>query len=91
MVKKIIEKHERKVQRILEIIPGLSSWSLILFPIWGSFLIPTIVAYYIIAFDVYWFYRSFSMAVLALLSYFKIRASQKYDWMKDVKGLTKNR
>lgn len=86
MVRKIIEKHEKKVQRILEIIPGLFSWSLILFPIWGSFLIPIIVAYYIIAFDVYWFYRSFSMAVLALISYFKIKASQKYDWMKDVKG-----
>lgn len=81
-----IKKHDKKIHRFLEILPGFFSWSLILFPIWGSFLIPIAVAYYIIAFDVYWFYRSVSMAILALLSYFKIRASQKYDWMKDVKG-----
>ena len=73
-------------QRGLEIIPGLFSWSLILFPVWGSFLIPEIVAYYIITFDVYWLYRSGSMAILAAISYFKIKAAQKYDWMADVKG-----
>lgn len=79
-------EHEKKVQRALEILPGLISWSLILFPIWGSFLVPLIVAYYILAFDVYWFYRSISLAVLTLSSYFQIRASQKYDWLKDVRG-----
>lgn len=73
------------LQRFLEIIPGVFSWSLILFPIWGSFLIPELVAYYIIAFDVYWLYRSASMAILAAISYFKLKAAQNYDWMKDVK------
>ena len=85
MIKEFIEKHEKKVHRFLEILPGFVSWSLILFPFWGSFLIPVAVAYYIIAFDVYWFYRSASMAILAFSSYFKINAAQKYDWMKDVK------
>ena len=86
MISNTEEKSNRKTQRLLEILPGLFSWSLILFPFWGSFFIPLAVAYYIIAFDVYWFYRSISNAVLALISYFKIRAYQKYDWMKDVKG-----
>lgn len=86
MIKRFVEKHEKKVHRFLEILPGFVSWSLILFPFWGSFLIPIAVAYYIIAFDVYWFYRSASMALLAFSSYFKINAAQKYDWMKDVKG-----
>lgn len=75
-----------RFHRFLEIIPGLFSWSLILFPIWGSFIIPTIVAYYIIAFDIYWLYRSASTAFLGLLSHFRIKAAQQYDWMKDVKG-----
>jgi len=86
MIKKLVEKHEQRVDRFLEIIPGLFSWSLILFPFWGSFVVPIAVAYYIIAFDVYWFYRSISVAVLALVSYFRIKAASKYDWMKDVKG-----
>ena len=86
MIKEFVEKHDRKVHRFLEILPGGVSWSLILFPVWGSFLIPIAVAYYIIAFDIYWFYRSASMAVFAFSSYFKIRVFQKYDWIRDVKG-----
>lgn len=86
MIKKFVEKHDIKIQRFLEILPGGFSWSLILFPFWGSFFIPVAVAYYIIAFDIYWFYRSASMALLALSSYAKIRVFTKYDWMKDVKG-----
>jgi glycosyltransferase involved in cell wall biosynthesis len=72
--------------RLLEIVPGFFSWSLILFPVWGSFFIPIAVAYYIIAFDVYWLYRSASTAFLAVLSYFRIKAAQKYQWMADVRG-----
>lgn len=79
-------RYPRLSQRLLEILPGFVSWSLILFPVWGSFFIPVVVAYYIIAFDVYWFYRSVSMAVLSLLAYYRIRASEKYDWMGDVRG-----
>lgn len=75
-----------RLQRALEIIPGLFSWSLILFPFWGSLLVPVAVAYYIIAFDIYWLYRSASTAFLALISHFRIKAAQNYDWMKDVKG-----
>ncbi len=85
MIRAFIEKHEKKVHRLLEILPGVFSWSLILFPFWGSFVIPVVVAYYIIAFDVYWFYRSASVMFLALGSYFKIRAAQRYNWMSDVR------
>lgn len=85
MIRKLLIQNEKKLQRFLEILPGFCSWFLILFPFWGSFLIPVAVAYYIIAFDVYWFYRSASMMLLAVSSYFKIKAAQKYNWMTDVK------
>ncbi|MBI2009666.1 MAG: glycosyltransferase family 2 protein [Candidatus Chisholmbacteria bacterium] len=74
-----------KTRRFLEILPGFVSWSLILFPIWGSLLVPTIVAYYIIAFAVYWFYRSASVAVLAVIGHFRLRAAERFDWLGDVK------
>lgn len=69
----------------MEILPGFVSWSLILFPVWGSFFLPMAVAYYIIAFDVFWLYRSISMSILSLLSHFRIKANSIYDWMGDVK------
>lgn len=48
-------------------------------------MIPEIVAYYIITFSVYWFYKSMSAASLALLGYFKLKSFQVYDWMGDVR------
>lgn len=87
MVKNWVRRHPVKSQRFLEIIPGFISWSLILFPFWGSFIIPEFVAYYVIAFSVYWLYRSLNLAVLSILADYKIKASSKYDWMKDVRAI----
>lgn len=78
-------KNKKIIYRLLEILPGFFSWSLILFPFWGSFLIPEVVAYYIIAFDVYWFYRATSIAFLAWLAHYKVKAYQSFDWLGDVK------
>jgi len=81
-----IIKNEKKVLRFLEIMPGFTSWSLIIFPIWGSFLMPTVVAYYIIAFDVYWLYRSMWTAVFSLLGYYRLKAAQQFDWLAEAKS-----
>ncbi len=87
MFKKWVRRHPVKSQRFLEILPGFISWSLILFPFWGSFIIPEFVAYYVIAFSVYWLYRSLTLAILSVLADLKIKASSKNDWMKDVREL----
>lgn len=84
--RKFIIKYPHQSQRLLEILPGFVSWSMILFPVWGSFLWPVGVAYYIIAFDVYWFYRSMSMSIFSVMAFYRIKASEKYDWMGDVEG-----
>lgn len=85
MLKKMMRRHPVRTQRFLEILPGFFSWSLILFPIWGSFLFPTIVAYYVITFAVYWLYRSGSIAILSVIAHFKIKASMRFDWVADIK------
>ena len=81
-----LNSKDKKLLRFLEILPGFISWSLIIFPIWGSLVIPVAVAYYIIAFDVYWLYRSFWTAILSLLSYYRIRASQQFDWLGEARS-----
>ena len=45
MLKKFILKNEKKFIRSLEIMPGLISWNIILFPYWGIFVIPEIVTW----------------------------------------------
>lgn len=85
MIRRYFQQHPVRTQRALEILPGLVSWSLILFPVWGSFVVPTLVAYYVIAFSVYWLYRSLAMALLSIVAHLKIKASSRFDWISDLK------
>lgn len=43
-------------QRVLETIPGLLTWGLILSPIWLGLLYPTLAIYILTFFSVYWAY-----------------------------------
>lgn len=86
MIRKFILAHPKLVQRALEILPGLVSWNLILFPYWGIFIVPTTVAYFILFFNIYWFYQSFQIAITATISHLRMQAAMKYDWLADVKN-----
>jgi len=81
MIKKIWSNPEKR-KRLWEILPGVLTWNVILFPLWGAFVVPQVVAYFMIAFLVYWMYRSFKSALLAVLGYYKIRAAEKTNWRK---------
>ncbi len=85
-MRRFFRRHDRQITRALEILPGFLSWNLILFPFWGAFFSPLLVGYFILAFDVFWLYKSASLALTATLSHFKIRASEKLDWLREVKG-----
>ena len=86
LLRKLIRKYPHGSQRVLEILPGFVSWMFILFPVWGSIFWPVGVAYFIIAFNVYWLYRSLVLSVSSVMSYYRIKAAEKYDWMGDVRG-----
>lgn len=79
------EKKDYLIKRALEILPGFVSWNLILFPAWGAFVMPVVVAYFILLFDVYWLYQSLSMAFFGIVAYFRLEASKKFDWLGEVK------
>lgn len=84
---KIFTTYPVKTRRALEIMPGLISWTLITLPIWGSYFIPWVVAYFILFFDVYWFYKSFSLAITAFIGARKIKKAEKENWLENVKPL----
>src|SRR3972149_8929166 len=86
--KKIFTRYPIKTRRGLELLPGFVSWTLILFPIWGSILIPYIVAYFILFFDVYWFYKSFSLAINAYVASKKIKNAEQINWLKKLEKLS---
>lgn len=70
-----------KRYRLWEMIPGFFAWMIIIFPIWGAFVIPKVVAYFVIAFLVYWLYQSSKSAIYAVIGYFKIQTAQATDWL----------
>ncbi|MCL5970436.1 MAG: glycosyltransferase family 2 protein [Patescibacteria group bacterium] len=83
---KIFTRYPIKTRRFIEITYGLSSWVLILSPIWGSLLIPYYIAYFILFYDVYWFYSSFSLSITAYIAAKKIKESEKEDWFEKTKN-----
>lgn len=85
-MRNFIEKHDKQILRMLEILPGFTSWNLILFPYWGILVIPDTVAYFILFFNIYWFYQSLQIAISSIISHTRIQAAKIYDWMGDVRG-----
>jgi hypothetical protein len=84
---KLFIRYPVKTRRSLEILPGFLAWMLILSPFWGSLLIPTQLAYFILFFDVYWLYKSFSLVVTATIASSRISATEKEDWNAKVQTL----
>jgi len=71
---------ERRVQRILEIIPGILTWVTLLGMFIFSFLVPVYVAIFIILFDIYWIYRTIFIAYYSVQGYKKLQRGKKIDW-----------
>lgn len=74
--------HEAKYWRLIEIIPGLLTWSAFLFVIIGSFLFPIITANVIITYTLVWVFRTFHFSYNLSKSYYYGLRAQKTDWNK---------
>ncbi len=82
---------KRWFYRLWEIIPGLLSWSILFAPIVLSLTYPIVLAYFIIAFDIFWLLKSFRMSFGLVESYNIFKKAEKINWnlrleeLKDVK------
>lgn len=74
----IIRNH--KYWRLLEILPGLISWTALLLPILLAVYFPVIVASIAIAYAIFWFFRSARLSVYLLLSYNKTKKALERHW-----------
>ncbi len=86
-MRRIFERYPEKSHRFLEILLPTFSWTIITMPLWLSFWHPAIVAYFVIGFDVYWFYKSATLAVNAFKSYLTLSAHVKVDWLSQAKKI----
>ncbi|OGK14109.1 hypothetical protein A2861_04040 [Candidatus Roizmanbacteria bacterium RIFCSPHIGHO2_01_FULL_38_15] len=73
--------------RFGEMIVPFSTWTIILLPLWLSPFHPAVVAYFIIAFDLYFLYKSLLTAYFASLSYTLIKNFENVPFYKNLKTL----
>lgn len=68
--------------RAFEILPGFISWSIILFPFILSQINPHATIFFIIAYLMLWFVKSFALNIRALQGYRRLTQHQKLPWHK---------
>lgn len=77
---KTTNPEERRWQRFFEMIPGTLTWTTLIGMFVLAFLAPVAAALLIIAFDVYWIYRSLYITYYSTKAYNKLQEGKKTDW-----------
>ncbi len=68
------------MRRALEVLTGSATWALLTAPIWGAFLAPDRLLWFLLVFNAYWLYKTANMAIAGLIGYWRLVAGQKVDW-----------
>jgi len=68
------------IQRLLEVVPGMVSWLLILSPLVLSFRFPAIVAWFVLIFDFYWLYKAVVLTGSVCVTFGRMRRTMAADW-----------
>lgn len=78
---------ERRLYRAFEILPGFLAWLTLLSVIFLSWLQPVWVAFFIIAFDVYWLLKTIYLSLHLRFSYNRMKRQIQVDWLGKLKSL----
>ena len=79
---------ERRVQRMLEIIPGSLTWLTFIGMIVFSFVFPIWVAVFIIVFDIYWLFRTIFITFYSTVAYNKLKEGKKVNWWERCQNIS---
>jgi hypothetical protein len=71
--------------RFLEILPGMTAWLILLMPFLLAPVIPAFVAYFILAFNLYWFLKALNLARHLLKGFSAMKKNMKIDWLERCK------
>lgn len=71
---------ERRVQRAIEMIPGMLTWGTLLGMIVFSFFLPVWAAIFVIVFDIYWIHRALYISLWSLAAHRAVEEGKRMDW-----------
>lgn len=78
-----LEGQDRKLYRMLEIFPGLVSWTTLLGLLILSFFTPAFVAFFIIAFDIYWLLLVIYLGIHLVVAFSRMKKNLRIDWREE--------
>ncbi len=81
----LADKKERRLYRFLEILPGLLSWGTLGGVVFLSWLQPVWIAFFIIAFDIYWLLRTIFLTIHLRSCFNRMEKVKKTDWLEELK------
>ncbi|OGI26009.1 MAG: hypothetical protein A3J76_05225 [Candidatus Moranbacteria bacterium RBG_13_45_13] len=76
------DPHEHRLQRAFEVIPGILTWFTLIGMFVFSFLLPIWVAVFIIAFDIYWLFRTIYISAYSIAAYRKMKRHKRINWLE---------
>ncbi|MDE1919973.1 MAG: glycosyltransferase family 2 protein [Candidatus Omnitrophica bacterium] len=85
--KENLNRHEAKLQRFLEILPGAASWTTLLGLVFLSISFPFTAACLIVAFYLSWILRLLYSTIFLVLSYTLLNIEKDTDWMRRIHGI----
>jgi cellulose synthase/poly-beta-1,6-N-acetylglucosamine synthase-like glycosyltransferase len=74
---------------LLPKVVGLATWGLVTLPLWGALVAPLTLAWLVLGFNAYWLLRSSMLGIGSIVSFVRLRRSEKVDWLgaaSDVPG-----
>ena len=72
---------------MLEMIPGVLSWSMILVPLVLAFWYPNLVAIWVIIFDLFWLFKALEVGWRLIGGYLRIKADSGVNYLAKLKNL----
>lgn len=76
--------------RFFEILPGLLSWGTLIGVVFLSWATPVFIAFFIIAFDIYWLLKTVFLSMHLRSSFRIIQQIKKKDWLSELKEKNKD-
>jgi hypothetical protein len=74
------DSKDHRIQRFFEVIPGTLAWFTLIGMFVFSFFLPLWVAVFIIAFDIYWLYRTIYISAYSIAAFRKMRCHGRINW-----------
>lgn len=83
----IADVKDRRFYRFLEILPAALSWLTLFLIIFLSWFLPFWIAIFIIAFDVYWLFKTIFLSMHMRASFNKMKKNLKRNWLEELQNL----